>query len=929
MAIYGGPNSHIKDNTGIPNPFYGKTTATATLQKQRPADDDTSFTRRADSDVERVCSRKSTIKPRVSFEYVSSEKDRWYSKTSFEPQSSELLHQTKKVPPDKYAQSASFSAERGFHDENRPPPGLFSYCGFRIAPPISQVSFQQHNLPNDVLTFRSGQRTKSVCNLVKLGGPGIKKPRHKGHSVLGRLPACEPKSSDPQRAHETSHQPHDRPWMGSKQKEVVHKPFSKNRIPGDHLGHPYKRKEFTTQKDYDVGNSATSRPKFKVSDLVGNPKADGNPAVFQFCGALRHATLPELTIMSSSSSEDGLTCPSDSTCEKRRRLVANKHTHNERNLGGPGVLPHCHGRFRHRMGSVCQRQTRSRLVDVRRTSLPFEYKRIASHLQSADLYRCYSAMSESNRHDAKRQQDGSGIPAQARGNEVKTANEFDSVGLPTDKNAQRVPGNELSPRSAEWHSRRAIPMQSLSGMAPPTPSLSANIQQVGDTSRGSDGVQASPRCTQVRDTGPARSTCDLPRHLQSSLGLQASLGVPTTLSDVQSPSMAKPSSRHLHSDLSQVEKRVLESGHKAKDGERAVHNRKPSICSDRHKDQSSPSTSERPSIGGMAMSGWEDLLKDWSSSEINIIESSWRPSTLKTYKQVWIRWLKWCQDSGIDNKSPGGHGLAKYLIYLYNVQRLSYKTILVHKSVVSSFCQPDLEIKLSSHILVRQALKGIANSCCATKSKIKAPIWNPQVVVEWLLRTKPNTESIFDVSRRCAILLLLASGRRVHDLTLLSVKDDKCIIEERSVTFWPLYGSKTDTINHKQSGWQLLSGDNSNIDPVLWIKTLIEVSRPRRILGNNIENLFVTTRGDPKPASRTVIAGWIKTVLKDAGIQDSPGSIRSAVASLNWVNEIPLEEILARGNWTTPNTLIRYYRRPLRAIQTPNVLSLTNSFTPL
>ncbi|KOB67778.1 putative reverse transcriptase-7, partial [Operophtera brumata] len=155
-----------------------------------------------------------------------------------------------------------------------------------------------------------------------------------------------------------------------------------------------------------------------------------------------------------------------------------------------------------------------------------------------------------------------------------------------------------------------------------------------------------------------------------------------------------------------------------------------------------------------------------------------------------------------------------------------YKTILVHKSVLSSFCQPDLETKLSAHVLVRQALKGIANKC-AHKNKTKPSIWNPQVVIQWFLRSEPNLSSVFEVSRRCATLLLLASGRRVHDLTLLSIKEGECVIDEGIITFWPLYGSKTDSINHRQSGWQFLSGDDQNIDPVFWIKKLLEVSQPR------------------------------------------------------------------------------------------------------
>ncbi|KAL4718637.1 hypothetical protein ACJJTC_015266 [Scirpophaga incertulas] len=50
------------------------------------------------------------------------------------------------------------------------------------------------------------------------------------------------------------------------------------------------------------------------------------------------------------------------------------------------------------------------------------------------------------------------------------------------------------------------------------------------------------------------------------------------------------------------------------------------------------------------------------------------------------------------------------------------------------------------------------------------------------------------------------------------------------------------------------------------------------------------------------LCGWIKAVLREAGIEASPGSVRSAVSSLNWLENYPIEKILTTGNWRQEHT---------------------------
>lgn len=153
---------------------------------------------------------------------------------------------------------------------------------------------------------------------------------------------------------------------------------------------------------------------------------------------------------------------------------------------------------------------------------------------------------------------------------------------------------------------------------------------------------------------------------------------------------------------------------------------------------------------------------------------------------------------------------------------------------------------------------------------------------------------------------MLASGRRVHDLTLLDLGKDNMVNAESSITLFPLFGSKTDSSSYRQSGWKLFDYTDRRISPVFWIRQMLALSADRR---GSVTTLFISCRGEVKSASRTVIGSWVKSVLQEAGIRASPGSTRSAVSSLNWINNFSIDDFLNRGNWRSENTFHNYYRR--------------------
>lgn len=106
---------------------------------------------------------------------------------------------------------------------------------------------------------------------------------------------------------------------------------------------------------------------------------------------------------------------------------------------------------------------------------------------------------------------------------------------------------------------------------------------------------------------------------------------------------------------------------------------------------------------------------------------------------------------------------------------------------------------------------------------------------------------------------------------------------------------------------------------------MIDLSASRRGARPNLYSLFITTRDEVKAATRAITAGWIKTPFRDLGINYSPGSIRSAVASSDYQNNVPLDYILKRGNWRGSDNFFKHYCKSLERPRNDNVVNLLNS----
>ena len=178
----------------------------------------------------------------------------------------------------------------------------------------------------------------------------------------------------------------------------------------------------------------------------------------------------------------------------------------------------------------------------------------------------------------------------------------------------------------------------------------------------------------------------------------------------------------------------------------------------------------------------------------------------------------------VNPKSPKGQDIARFLADLSITESLSYNTILLHRSAISTFCAGVPPLDSSTDFLVRQTLKAIS---ITRPREIKSSIWDAQILLNWLSKPTVNL-SFFETSRRTAALLLLASGRRIHDLTLLKISKDYLENLGNEIIMWPTFGSKTDRSSFRQSGWKISKHPNIWLCPITWERVILKRSEERR-----------------------------------------------------------------------------------------------------
>lgn len=805
--------------------------------------------------------------------------------------------------------------------------GLFQPSDSTVAQEISEAPIQRRIARNDVPSVRPKHGTESFCLSNKLDSPDSSRKRYKNNSLPRRFSHRTSESVCCNPACKTAFGIPGIPRISDKLRKVCSCSSKTNHLSRNSLAHVGKLQETSGRKIHCRNQKVISCSRNRRYIAERASESGRAAQLCQLCDPSRQVKSPsDAQFLKHTARECNFDqIRSSSHSSRGNALVDSEFSSFNSDTHTASNTLFNHRCVRYRMGGTTRQPSDIGCLASRRAESALQSERVISHSKSPRDSRCRHVRRFGS--DSIRQSVCRSLSSQRRRNQIPIAHE---------SNAKNPSCPRLSSDSFQnlSHTRKVQQSCGLLVQTPPNAGMAfdSDLYRHDFCQNGNSGdrpvcIQDCSSASKLRDIGPQRSQCDVPRCVQFNLELPTSMDIPPAVPHSPSVDAPQQGDRSLSTCGSQVGESILAGGSEITSHCTPLHSDEPETVSDRHYDRIAASQSSGHDTRNLEMWGWDDKIKTWNSNQISLLKSAWRPSTWKTYKAPWNRWVTWAKLNKINPTRPTGAELAQFLADLYLKLKFSYNTILLHKSVISTFCNAELSGKLSENVLVRHVLKSIS---LKNPKSSKPPVWDINILTNYMSSYSVDCTNVFQTVRHTAALLSLCSGRRIHDLTLLSVDNDHCTIENDFIVLWPQFGSKTDCREYRQSGWKLLANpDNQNLNPVFWVNKTITILNERR--GNSgSSNLFISLRGLPLPASRTIIAGWFKSLMKAAGILATPGSVRAAVASRNWIDNFPIDDILARGNWKTVRTFQKFYHREVMVSSSnKNNSSITSLFNPV
>lgn len=830
-----------------------------------------------------------------------------------------------KVSVDKPRPCTKISSSVRLPSENRHVTSLLSRPDKGKSPKVPLSIVCGKSVPANMPSVRPIKRSSCFFPADELGRGGTKIKGHTGISLPRRFPTSSSGSLHSRTASSIDDNSPAEPWVDVKSTEVYNKTFKSDRIFGHRLGYHSQPKKttgkeggrFVLRSSKGFNRSSLELEVRNVVDrqvgvrCVGNPigtslyskSSEGGPSL------KRGNSPPDVSHSIPSSGRLSLVDSTSSRSQPNIRPKSNHFCHNRR--------------IRYRLGCTIGEPSPGRNLDNGTAKLAYKQKRAVHGIN------CFVQVSSNHQRSVDNatvgQQDRRVIHSESRGNKITGSSRGNSESLSAGRSAKSHNSPLFLTGSLQHDSGSLVEGNGSSRLASEPANSTQYFREVGsstDRPIRHISLQSRPMLRYNRCERHRGGFCQC---IQSGVALFSSMGFPSTASDSESSPAPAECIRRVFDGGAPLGESVLEGITEAQGPGCSVPNPEPRPASSRSDVQSPAGEGDRFLFRGLEDTGWSSLVSGLDYDDINLLQGAWRDSTWKTYGSAWKQWVSWGRLNNVHPSRPSPQDLSTYLGYLARVRKLAYATILVHKSVIVSLADPSHENRLSSHPLITTMLKGISLSKCSL-SVTKSTIWNVQDLVNWLRLNVPIPDNIFQVSRHVALLLLLATGRRIHDLTLLRINESHCQISDSSIKFWPAFGSKTDNPKSRQSGWELTSSGDAGLDLVKWVKCLIECSADRRGARKDLFHLFITTRGEVKAATRTIIAGWLKTAFCDLGIDCSPGSIRSAVASSRFENDVPLDRILSNGNWRGSTNFFKHYCKTVDHPRVTSVNILNDSF---
>ena len=196
----------------------------------------------------------------------------------------------------------------------------------------------------------------------------------------------------------------------------------------------------------------------------------------------------------------------------------------------------------------------------------------------------------------------------------------------------------------------------------------------------------------------------------------------------------------------------------------------------------------------------------------------------------------------------------------------------------------------------------------------KTSTWDVNTLLLHIKNMPINSNLFFkDLTHKLVALLMLLASSRVHYIHSFSI--GAMAMTKDTCTFYP-----TVLLKHSRPSFpgEPITYQKFPDDEQLCILSCLREYLDRRYelvqMQEITDKLLITHRKPHHAAHKDTVARWLKEILKDAGIDTTrftAHTYRAASSSFLHEQQLPIDEILKRGQWTQKSTFLKYYRKDI------------------
>ncbi|XP_071797703.1 uncharacterized protein [Asterias amurensis] len=297
-----------------------------------------------------------------------------------------------------------------------------------------------------------------------------------------------------------------------------------------------------------------------------------------------------------------------------------------------------------------------------------------------------------------------------------------------------------------------------------------------------------------------------------------------------------------------------------------------------------------------------------SQHAADIIISSWRTSTKKSYRSAIQKWVLFCARTKSDPLRATVAVILDCLTEEFD-KGSSYSTLNTLRSALSAILAPIDGTPIGSLPLIKRFMTGVFNMRPAIPRYTCT--WDVNTVLQYLTNLGPSNKLFLkELTMKLVMLVALISGQRCQTLSLLNLDDAE--VTATKVIFVVSKLTKTSKIGKQPVS--LVLPRYPHDDQLCVMTTLKQYLIKTKSLRGKQRCLFVSYASPHKQVRSETISRWIKNTLHKAGIDTAKftaHSTRSAACSAAFKNGVPLNIILSTAHWARSSTFAKFYNKPV------------------